>query len=132
MKDDQRLIEDAAVCSQQEILLDNESVNECIVLNVCAPLRARIAELEASHDYHEDLEHVLTDAAKLLLGIGEVEEVDAFGDGPTLADGVRQLIEARNALRRKNKRLEETAQRLREKMRQLEFVHYRKIEWKGA
>ena len=45
--DDERLIENAAMCSQHKPLIDDKSVNECIVLNVCKPLRDEIESLRA-------------------------------------------------------------------------------------
>ena len=48
---DAELIDNAAACSQHPALIPDrdttdESLRECIVLNVCKPLRQRIAELE--------------------------------------------------------------------------------------
>jgi len=45
--DDERLIENAAMCSQHKPLIDDKSVNEYIVLNVCKPLRDEIESLRA-------------------------------------------------------------------------------------
>jgi hypothetical protein len=52
---DDDLIERAAMCSQFKPLCadvpeEDESLRECIKLNVCNPLRERIAELEKERD----------------------------------------------------------------------------------
>lgn len=51
--DDDYLLDAAATCCQFRPLCSdmdetNESLRECLKLNVCQPLRARIAELEAA------------------------------------------------------------------------------------
>ena len=42
--DNARLLENAATCSQHRPLLDNESLRECIVLNIIDPLKAEIVK----------------------------------------------------------------------------------------
>ena len=44
-----RLLDDAATCSQHKPLVDNESLRECIVLNIIDPLKAEIRQLRGEN-----------------------------------------------------------------------------------
>lgn len=47
---DEDLIDNAATCCQRKLLVDDESVRECIKLNVAKPLRDRIGTLDDDND----------------------------------------------------------------------------------
>lgn len=71
---DEHLIDNAATCSQHKALTDDESVRECIYLNIIRPLRERIAALEAELAAWNWYAKSPEDAARIDLEIGHKQE----------------------------------------------------------
>ncbi len=58
MKGFEHLMDNAATCCQQKLLIDNKSVRECVKLNVYDPMQAKVARLrehltELRQDAHD-------------------------------------------------------------------------------
>lgn len=55
----ERMLDNAATCCQQKLLLDSESTRECIRLNIFDPLRLSICEMESERDNARDVAGML-------------------------------------------------------------------------
>lgn len=69
---------------------DRDPCRECAL--------TRIATLEASHDYHDDLARICNDVYKAL-GAAGFEDVGIFGEGVPMADCVGRLAAERTTLK---------------------------------
>ena len=81
--DDEHLLDDAAMCSQNRELLrdddDNEPpLRECVRLNVCNPLREQLDEAQAIIDEAVGLLRVWVDQARYVRGFEKLSSASSY------------------------------------------------------